>query len=87
MRKFKQFDDYREFLKDMDFNPEQVNFIVQQRENYESLLEDPMFYYDSYERDLWYTMNRSGLFENDENNKSRITSWDPSHTRLYITEV
>lgn len=37
---------------------------------------------------LWYTMNRSGLFENDdEENKSDINNWTPIETRHYITEI
>jgi hypothetical protein len=89
MRKFKNDEDeqYKEFLKAMNFNPEQVEFIFKQYKNYEQISQEEEFYYDTYERDMWYTMNRSGLFEkDDEENKSGITSWNSNHTRLYITE-
>ena len=42
---------------------------------------------DGWERDQWYTFNRSGLFEaNDEENLSGITNWHQNDTRRYITE-
>jgi hypothetical protein len=79
--------DYIEFLKDWDFNDEQIEFLVKQRDNYLQLSEDPDFDYDWYERDMWYTMNRSGLFEKDENNITEIYDWGPNETKLFITEL
>ena len=78
---------YENWLKRMDFNNEQIQFIMNQRQEYLNLKRDKYFSYDSYERDLWYTMNRSGLFEKDKANKSDITNWNPTHTRLFITEI
>ena len=43
---------------------------------------------DDWERDQWYTFNRSGLFEkDDEENLSDITDWGQDDTRRYITEI
>ncbi len=78
--------EHYEDLKLSGFNDEQAEFIIQQRRNYEALKEDEFFDYDSYERDMWYTMNRSGLFEKEKSNKSDITNWDPQDTRMHITE-
>lgn len=78
---------YASFLEENDFNQEQIDFIVKQRENYLNTKEDEFFDEDTHERDMWYTMNRSGLFENDDFNKSEITNWSVSDTRLYITEL
>lgn len=78
---------YISFLLDNDFNQEQIDFIVKQRENYLNLKIDELFDEDTYERDMWYTMNRSGLFENNKSNKSELTNWSVSDTRLYITEL
>ena len=37
---------------------------------------------------MWYTMNRSGLFEkDDEENETEIDDWSPTDTRDYITEI
>jgi hypothetical protein len=80
-------EDYIEFLKESDFNKEQIDFIIKQRQIYDEISKEDSFYYDSYERDMWYTMNRSGLFEKDELNKSEIDSWIPTYTRIYITET
>jgi len=79
--------DYIKFLEDWDFNNEQIEFLVKQREIYLQLSEEPDFYYDAYERNMWYTMNRSGLFEKDENNITEIYDWGPNETRLFITEL
>jgi myosin-crossreactive antigen len=75
------------FLLDNDFNQEQIDFIVKQRENYLNIKIDELFDEDTYERDMWYTMNRSGLFENNKSNKSELTNWTVNDTRLYITEL
>ena len=80
-------EDYTHFLKFMDFNEEQIKFIIKQREVYDILRKEKEFHYDTYERDMWYTMNRSGLFEREKSNKSQIYSWNPSHTRMFITET
>jgi len=87
MKRFDEDKNYKQFLKNMDFNPEQVEFIFKQYQIYESLSKEKHFDYDTYEGDMWYTMNRSGLFEKTKENKSGITSWDPHDTRLFITEV
>jgi hypothetical protein len=75
------------FLLDNDFNQEQIDFIVKQRENYLNIKIDELLDEDTYERDMWYTMNRSGLFENNKSNKSELTNWTVNDTRLYITEL
>lgn len=94
-------DRYTNFLKRYDFNEDQINFLIDQRNAFESLKRNeeievcetcgkkknaPQFDYDGYEREMWYTMNRSGLFEDDEENKTGITNWTPHHTRRFITE-
>lgn len=78
---------YEKLLKLYDFNEEQIQFINKQYENYQIIRKDEHFYYDSWERDMWYTMNQSGLFEKDEENKSEIYDWDPGDTRRFISEV
>lgn len=83
--------DYEDFLQKYDFNEEQIEFLCTQRQNYMQMVEnakddkEAAFDYDTYERDMWYTINRSGLFENDEDNKSGITNWGPNDTRRFIT--
>lgn len=81
------YEDYEDFLRNDDFNNEQIKFLIAQRKNYEVQRKEEYFDYDTYERDMWYTMNRSGLFEKDSENKTEIYDWDSSHTRLYITET
>jgi hypothetical protein len=95
-------DRYTKFLESYDFNEEQINFLIDQRHNFEALRrnterekcekcgeyhETNDFDLDTYEREMWYTMNRSGLFEDDEENKTGITDWTPEHTRRFITEL
>lgn len=79
-------EDYIEFLKEENFNEKQIDFLIKQRNNFLEVSQDPEFDYDTWERDMWYTMNRSGLFEKDEENKTEIYDWDPNHTRFYISE-
>ena len=79
--------DYKDWLEDMDFNPEQVEFIFKQREIYLALKEEDFFDNDVYEKDMWFIMNRRGLFEKNKENKSDICSWEVSHTQMYITEI
>lgn len=58
------------------WSEEQLNFVNEQRKAYlylESTSEEAK---DAYERDLWYTMVRSGLFE----------AWEVWQTRHYITD-
>lgn len=95
-------DKYINFLKRWKFNEEQINFLIDQRNIFESQKrnteevvcntcgnkkEVTTFNYDDYEREMWYTMNRSGLFENEKQNKTRIVNWTPDDTRRFITEV
>lgn len=95
-------DTYTKFLKRFRFNEEQIDFLIEQRNSFENekrnvetvtcvscgkSKDECFFDYDSYERDLWYVMNRSGLFEDDEGNKTGIVNWTPHETRIYITEV
>ncbi len=93
---------YAEILRKDLFNDEQINFLIDQRNIYEDLkrstetvicetcnkeTEVSTFDDDTYEREMWFTMNRSGLFEDDEENLTGITDWTPNHTREYITEI
>lgn len=104
MTKYTWFDvsQYTSFLERWGFNEEQINFLIDQRNSYETLKrsteieececchntkEVNHFDYDNYERGMWYTMNRSGLFEDDEDNKTGITNWEPNDTRRFITEI
>ena len=80
-------DNYIDYLLNDNFNDEQINFLVKQVNDYHSQKESEYFYYDSYERDMWYTMNRCGLFENEETNKTEITEWEVNETRFYITDI
>lgn len=96
-------DRYRNYLERWGFNEEQIDFICDQYNAFKAARQDegegekcsecgrkmpaPAFDLDGYERDMWYTMNRSGLFEKDDENKSGITSWEQYHTRRFITEV
>jgi len=80
-------DDYIQFLKDENFNDAQIEFLLIRKEEYERISQNEDFWYDGYERDMWYTMNRSGLFEKDEDNKTEIYHWCPDETRYYITEL
>jgi hypothetical protein len=79
--------DYVLWLERLDFNEAQIDFLITQREIYLNSKDTEEFDYDSYERDMWYTMNRSGLFEDEPENKTEITDWTPTETRQYITEV
>ncbi len=84
---FKTDEAYSRFLERMNFNPEQISFIIKQRGLFLSLRKNEDFYYDTYERDMWYTMNRSGLFEKTKENKSDIFEWKVFETRMFITEL
>jgi hypothetical protein len=77
---------YQQRLKESKFNAEQIELITRVKVEYEVAKTQPLFTYDNWERDLWYTMNQSGLFEDDEN-KTGITAWGVSHTRMYISEI
>lgn len=86
-------DQYLKYLEQCGFNEDQVNFIADQRNAFKEMKENARdnpeefgFDEDTYERDMWYTMNRSGLFEDDDENKSGITNWGVTHTRRFITE-
>ena len=78
---------YIDYLLSDNFNTEQIDFLVKQVNDYHSQKESEYFDYDSYERDMWYTMNRCGLFGNDETNKTEITEWGVNETRFYITDI
>jgi hypothetical protein len=94
---------YSDFLTRFNFNEEQINFLIDQRRIYETAKRNTetvvcgtcgnskevrTFDNDTYEREMWYTMNCSGLFEkDDEDNKTGIKNWTPDYTRLFITEV
>jgi hypothetical protein len=95
-------DKYTKFLEAYDFNEDQINFLIDQKNNYENLKrsteteicdkcgkaqEVSYFDEDTYEREMWFTMNRSGLFEDEEENRTGITDWTPAETRQFITEV
>lgn len=80
-------DEYEKYLFYMGFNFEQIEFIKKQRAYYTLIREEEYFDEDTYERDMWYTMNQSGLFEDNEDNKSDITDWTPDDTRMFITQV
>lgn len=73
-------------IRGTKFNEEQVKLILSVRKMYENQCEDEYFDEDTFERDLWHTMNRSGLFEDDDENSSGITNWGVSDTRRFITE-
>ena len=86
--------EYFEFLKENDFNEKQIGLIMDVRNQFEEFEADNeneegyLFALDGWERDQWYTFNRSGLFEaNDEENVSDITDWAQEDTRRYITEI
>lgn len=79
--------DYRAWLKEENFNEEQIDFLCDRLTEYHNLKREEHFDYDTYERDMWYTMNRSGLFEDIGENETEIYDWDPYHTRMYITET
>ncbi len=85
---------YLDFLNENNFNNEQIALILNVRKQFEAFekeFEDAEGYLDmldGWERDQWYTFNRSGLFEaNDEENVSEITDWHQDDTRRYITEI
>lgn len=78
--------EYTEIMGTM-FNDEQLQLIQEVRDQYKAQKETEEFDEDTFERDLWYTFNRSGLFEkDDDNNRSDISNWGVHHTRIYITE-
>lgn len=71
------------YLERCGFNEEQCRFIAEQRQLFLAHLEkcneeDIHFDMDGYESDMWYTMNRSGLFEDKQ--------WGVVDTRAFITE-
>lgn len=87
-------EEYVEFLRENNFNQKQIDLITSVRTNFESFEkdneenEDYSIALDGWERDQWYTFNRSGLFEdNDEENLSDITCWSQIETRMYVTEI
>ena len=78
-----------ELLDAYNLNEEQKKLVLNVFEEWISIIsavDDPVAI-DNWERDQWYTFNRSGLFEDDESNKTDITNWQQWHTRLFITEV
>ena len=80
-------ENYISFLQSMNFNEAQIELIVRVKEEYDGLPHRDAGYVDGWERDQWYTFNRSGLFEgDDEDNKTHIDDWTQSDTREYITE-
>lgn len=80
-------DKFEKYLKKYKFNKEQIEFVIEQIKNFEFIKTQDYFDYDYWERDMWYVMNQSGLFENDESNLTGITNWTPKETREYISEI
>jgi hypothetical protein len=78
---------HTKLLKSYKFNAEQIEFILNEVENFRSQEKQEFFDYDTYERDAWYTFNRSGLFEKEKVNKTGITNWSPTETRKFVTEI
>jgi hypothetical protein len=64
-------------LKRNGFTDEQTLYIIMQRDNYLHAVKDEHYSDDAFEDDMWYAMNRSGLFEG--------VNWSPYHTRRWIT--
>jgi len=77
---------YTEYLKQHKFNDAQIELICKVADEFNDQRFTKEFHYDTWERDLWYTMNRSGLFERDEDNKTNIFDWSVADTRYYISE-
>lgn len=77
------------------FNDDQIELIQKVSQEFLALkdlrISDEEEYYnvdwDGWERNQWYVFNRSGLFEDDNTNKTGITNWTQYHTRKYITEL
>ena len=85
---FKEVALLKEGLKKDGFNEAQKKLVLNVFEEWISFIsavDDPVAI-DNWERDQWYTFNRSGLFEDDESNKTDITNWSQWETRHYITE-
>lgn len=77
-------EEYLDFLIRMGYNQEQAEFIAQQRDDYlERTKKNPFTNdeLDTYERDLWYTMNQSDFFGGEH------ILWNASDTRMFITEL
>ena len=76
---------YLEYLKNWGFNEAQIALIIEQVKNFNGSEDVDV---DTFERDLWYTMNQSGLFEKDDDeNESGIDNWTVNDTRRLITEI
>jgi len=76
-----------ESLKDSEFNDKQIAFILERIKEYDEIRKFESFDIDNYERDMWYTINQSGLFEKDDDeNLTDIDTWSPEDTRSYITD-
>ena len=85
-QKFANFN-YNRHLQKCNFNDAQIDLIIEQVNMYQINKKEGYVDDDTFERDLWYTMNQSGLFEKDDENKTMITLWGVPHTRTYITEI
>lgn len=80
---------YRAFLEHHRFNEKQIELIEKVKVDFELIdkeSDEAFIEVDTWERAQWYTFNRSGLFERDEENQSGIFDWAQAHTRMYITE-
>lgn len=76
---------YLEYLKNWGFNEAQIALIIEQVKNFNGSEDVDV---DTFERDLWYTMNQSGLFEKDDDeNESGIDNWTVNDTRRLVTEI
>lgn len=80
-------DKFEKYLKEYNFNKEQIEFVLEQIKNFKFIETQDYFDYDYWERDMWYVMNQSGLFEDEESNLTGITNWTPEETREYISEI
>ena len=78
---------YNRRLEICNFNDAQIDLIIKCVDNYQVQKKGEWFDEDTYEREMWYTMNQSGLFENEPENVSGFTNWGIGHTRRYITEI
>ena len=76
--------DYRNYLKFCNFNDAQIDLVIEQVNIFNN---SKVINVDIHERDLWYTMNQSGLFEEDRTNTAMIYRWCQADTREYITEL
>lgn len=86
---FTEVDRLKEGLKQDGFNEDQIELVLEAFKEWITLYDEGIdsVEIDRWERDQWYRFNRSGLFEeDDENNKTDITDWSQWETRHYITE-